>query len=64
MPNCYVQMSELTSMHLAAAGQLTRAAVELAKSWRTDKFLRKLDVSLHSLQPSILPEAHAAPMQL
>eukprot|EP00891_Asterochloris_glomerata_P002523 jgi/Astpho2/2523/Aster-04239 len=23
--------------------QLTRAAVELAKSWRTDKFLRKLD---------------------
>lgn len=26
------------------AGQLTRAAVELAKLWRTDKFLRKLDV--------------------
>jgi len=26
-------------------GQLTRAAVELAKQWRTDKYLRKLDVS-------------------
>ncbi|EFJ04914.1 hypothetical protein SELMODRAFT_431977 [Selaginella moellendorffii] len=25
------------------AGQLTRAAVELAKAWRTDKFLRRLD---------------------
>lgn len=24
--------------------QLTRAAVELAKAWRTDKFLRRLDV--------------------
>lgn len=27
----------------AHPGQLTRAAVELAKLWRTDKFLRKLD---------------------
>lgn len=26
--------------------QLTRAAVELAKAWRTDKFLRRLDVCL------------------
>ena len=26
-------------------GQLVRAAVELAKLWRTDKYLRKLDVS-------------------
>jgi hypothetical protein len=26
-------------------GQLTRAAVELAKMWRMDKYLRKLDVS-------------------
>jgi ATP-dependent HslUV protease subunit HslV len=37
-------------------GQLTRAAVELAKAWRTDKFLRRLDAvmivadSKHSLQ--------------
>ncbi len=30
------------------AGQLTRAAVELAKLWRTDKYLRKLDVSFAS----------------
>jgi ATP-dependent HslUV protease, peptidase subunit HslV len=28
-------------------GQLTRAAVELAKAWRTDKFLRRLDVRKH-----------------
>ena len=28
-----------------SAGQLSRAAVELAKLWRTDKYLRKLDVS-------------------
>lgn len=27
-------------------GQLTRAAVELAKDWRTDKFLRRLDATL------------------
>ena len=62
--HCRVQAGELTSMHMAAAGQLTRAAVELAKSWRTDKFLRKLDVSLYSLLPSILSEAHVASMQL
>lgn len=30
-----------------AAGQLTRAAVELAKLWRNDKYLRKLDVRQH-----------------
>ena len=30
----------------ASLGQLTRAAVELAKNWRTDKYLRRLDVSL------------------
>ena len=24
-------------------GQLTRAAVELAKDWRTDKYLRRLE---------------------
>lgn len=29
------------------AGQLTRAAVELAKLWRNDKYLRKLDVRLN-----------------
>eukprot|EP00475_Leptophrys_vorax_P006379 TRINITY_DN13947_c1_g3_i1.p1 TRINITY_DN13947_c1_g3~~TRINITY_DN13947_c1_g3_i1.p1 ORF type:complete len:241 (-),score=21.22 TRINITY_DN13947_c1_g3_i1:98-778(-) len=27
-------------------GQLTRAAVELAKAWRTDKYLRRLDAML------------------
>ena len=29
-------------------GQLTRAAVELAKLWRNDKYLRKLDVRLRT----------------
>jgi len=27
-------------------GQLTRACVELAKAWRTDKYLRRLEASL------------------
>jgi ATP-dependent HslUV protease subunit HslV len=27
-------------------GQLTRACVELAKSWRTDKYLRRLEVNI------------------
>lgn len=30
-------------------GQLTRAAVELAKMWRLDKYLRRLDVRLPGL---------------
>lgn len=29
-------------------GQLTRACVELAKNWRSDKYLRRLEVSLLS----------------
>ena len=32
------------SCTLGNVGQLTRAAVELAKLWRTDKYLRRLDV--------------------
>lgn len=30
--------------HVSAAGQLTRACVELAKEWRTEKYLRRLEV--------------------
>lgn len=30
-------------------GQLTRACVDLAKAWRTDKYLRRLEVSKHAL---------------
>jgi ATP-dependent HslUV protease subunit HslV len=30
----------------AHPGQLTRAAVELAKAWRSDKFLRRLDATM------------------
>ena len=29
---------------LSPQGQLTRACVELAKNWRMDKYLRRLDV--------------------
>ena len=34
----------LYTLLYGTAGQLTRAAVELAKLWRTDKYLRRLDV--------------------
>lgn len=41
-------------------GQLTRACVELAKAWRMDKFLRRLDVRLFSLLALLSPtRAHA-----
>lgn len=45
------------------AGQLTRAAVELAKLWRTDKYLRNLDVipsnhSFISLVNSFIIDVH------
>ena len=44
---CFNRCSELCQSSRASshvAGQLTRAAVELAKLWRNDKYLRKLDV--------------------
>ena len=45
--DCYqcLQKSALLEAYTQHAGQLTRAAVELAKLWRSDKYLRKLDVS-------------------
>ena len=40
-------------------GQLTRAAVELAKDWRMNKYLRKLDVRPCTAQSScFLPQGH------
>jgi ATP-dependent HslUV protease, peptidase subunit HslV len=47
-------------------GHLTRAAVELAKDWRTDRILRRLEAMLlvadreHSLRPAWPPSAPAA----
>lgn len=35
------------------AGQLTRAAVELAKDWRTDKYLRRLEAMLIVLDANV-----------
>ena len=37
------------SLLYVCAGQLKRAAVELAKLWRLDKYLRRLDVRCQSL---------------
>jgi ATP-dependent HslUV protease subunit HslV len=34
-------------------GQLTRAAVELAKDWRTDKFLRRLEAMMIILDENV-----------
>lgn len=43
----------------AHAGQLSRAAVELAKLWRTDKYLRRLDVGLQiPACPSLMLNSH------
>lgn len=33
------------------SGQLTRACVELAKAWRSDKYLRRLEVRFHIHNP-------------
>ena len=45
------------SLLTVLAGQLKRAAVELAKLWRLDKYLRRLDVRGHS---SHVPDRNSA----
>lgn len=44
-------------------GQLTRACVDLAKAWRMDKFLRRLDVRRAALPSFCLatPESQSPP---
>ena len=42
--DAFTLFEKLESSLEAHSGQLTRAAVELAKTWRTDKFLRQLNV--------------------
>ena len=37
------------------AGNLTRAAVELAKDWRTDKYLRRLEALMAGYRPKPIP---------
>src|SRR5262249_56613040 len=34
-------------------GQLTRAAVELAKDWRTDRYLRRLEAMMIGADPQV-----------
>ena len=54
----FIQLQYIYGRPLSESGyvfQLMRAAVELAKAWRTDKFLRRLDVSLPTYQPTYLP---------
>jgi ATP-dependent HslUV protease, peptidase subunit HslV len=44
--DAFTLLERLESKLEAAPGQLARAAVELAKDWRTDKYLRNLEAML------------------
>ena len=44
--DAFALLERLESKLEAAPGQLMRAAVELAKEWRTDKYLQKLEAML------------------
>src|SRR5690606_1623378 len=44
--NAFTLLERLEHKLDAAPGQLTRACVELAKDWRTDKYLQKLEAML------------------
>lgn len=44
--DCFTLIDRLETKIEAHPGQLTRAAVELAKEWRTDRYLRHLEASL------------------
>ncbi len=44
--DCFTLLERLESKLEAVPGHLTRAAVQLAKDWRTDKFLQKLEAML------------------
>lgn len=43
--DCFTLMERLERKLEEHPGQLTRACVDLAKAWRTDKYLRRLEVS-------------------
>jgi ATP-dependent HslUV protease subunit HslV len=43
--DAYTLMERLENKLDEYPGQLTRSCVELAKAWRTDKYLRRLEVS-------------------
>ena len=44
--DCFTLMERLERKLEEHPGQLTRACVDLAKAWRTDKYLRRLEASL------------------
>ena len=44
--DAFTLLERLESKLEATPGQLTRAAIELAKDWRTDKYLQKLEAML------------------
>lgn len=46
--DCFALLDALEKKLEEYPGQLLRAGVELAKMWRTDKFLRHLEVRAHS----------------
>lgn len=49
--DAFTLMERLESKLEEYPGQLTRACVELAKNWRTDKYLRHLEVSAARPRP-------------
>jgi ATP-dependent protease HslVU (ClpYQ) peptidase subunit len=60
LESTWVEVHALALTHALCigAGQVTRACVELAKEWRTDKYLRKLEVRvlyLMFVSLSVLP---------
>lgn len=44
--DAFTLLERLEAKLTATPGQLTRAAIELAKDWRTDKYLQKLEAML------------------
>lgn len=52
--DCFTLMERLERKLEEHPGQLTRACVDLAKAWRTDKYLRRLEVKANLLTLSIL----------
>jgi len=62
--DCFTLRERLERKIEEHPGQLTRACVELAKNWRMDKYLRRLDAVLlvaNKVRPPLCPVAFACP---
>ncbi|CAM9409758.1 unnamed protein product [Chrysoparadoxa australica] len=51
--DCFTLMERLEQYLEENSFQLTRACVEMAKAWRTDKFLRRLEATLIVADPTL-----------